>query len=154
MEVHGERQPQREGQDGRGDRHRGGRPPAPPDEPQVEIPPDGEHEQHETELADLSQDRHRVGWKERARRIAGQRAQQRRSQQDARRELADHPGLAEALEQQRAGPRRDKDHRDVQQDPAGRQRRIHPCSDQSGGNAGSGGGPASCEEHALGPPEL
>ena len=118
---------------------------APADEPQVEVPADGEHEQHEPELADqLAAPPSASAGKRCARRVAGQRAQQRRSERDARHDLADHRRLAHALEQQAARPRRDEDHRDVQQDPAGRRgRRSSGDAIRAAAAAARARGPAS-----------
>ena len=92
VEVRRERQSERERQDDRGDRDRGGRSATAADHAEVEVPADREHEQHQPELPDQREHVPRAGGEKIARRVAGERSEQRRAEDDASGDLADTAG--------------------------------------------------------------
>jgi hypothetical protein len=116
VEHDGQRHPQPGGQRDRRQRDRGGDPPPAPDQPQVHLEPDDEHEQHEPELGDDREVRPDVGGEQHLRQVAWQQPQHARAEHDAAQDLADDGGLAQPHEQPAHEPGDDDDDRDVEED--------------------------------------
>jgi hypothetical protein len=118
VQQRGEQHAEGERQDDRRQRDRDGDPLAAADERQVDLEPDQEHEQHQPELGQDVQVGPDVGREELRVQITGQRAEQRRTQQDAGDDLPDHGRLADLESQPPEQPGDHHDHREVQEDVA------------------------------------